>query len=188
MDKEKRSTSYLKLTILIVVLLAIVLGCSYAFLTLSLAGEKTNNIVVGNLSLKLGENTAEGIDLKNAYPVSDETGLTYQPYSFNITNTGNIDSAYTIYLDDEKLDSKDEKRMNEAYVKYSLVKNGVRNDAKKLTAIKTDLGRVLDTGILSVGQTNEYDLRLWIDISADNEVMKSVFSGRIRIEAEQIKE
>ena len=78
--------------------------------------------------------------------------------------------------------------MNEEYVKYSLVRNGVRSSAKFLTTTKTETGRVLDSGILDVGQTNDYDLRLWIADTTENDVMTTTFSGRIRIEAEQIKE
>ena len=68
------------------------------------------------------------------------------------------------------------------------MKNGVRESAKYLTTTKTSSGRVLDSGILSVGQTNEYDLRLWIADTTQNDVMTTTFAGRIRIEAEQIKE
>ena len=186
MDKEERQKRYQKMTILLLVALILSLGGVYAWLTLSLQGKKTSDVVVGNLSLKLNDNT-EGLYLDNAYPVTDDIGLSYSPYSFTLTNNGNIPSNYTVYLDDEEL-TNGSTRMNENYVKYSLVKNGVRGSAKFLNTTNTDLGRVLDSGILSVGQTNEYDLRLWIADTTENDVMATTFSGRIRIEAEQIKE
>lgn len=187
MKNENRQKSYQRLTVIILVLLIVLLGGTYAFLTQSLKGAKTSNVIIGNLSLKLKDDTTDGIYLDNAYPVADSVGLTYDPYSFSLTNNGNIESSYTIYLDDEEL-SSGEVRMNDEFVKYNLVKNGIRGNSKFLSESTTAEGRVLDSGVLSVGQTNEYDLRLWIDENVENDVMTTVFSGRIRIEAEQIKE
>lgn len=186
MSKEERQKKYQKMTILLLVALILCLGGTYAWLALSLQGEKTSDVIVGNLSLKLDDDS-EGIYLDNAYPVPDDIGLSYSPYSFSLTNDGNIPSSYTIYLDDEEI-TDGSSRMNEEYVKYNLVRNGVRESAKYLTTTKTSGGRVLDSGILSVGQTNEYDLRLWIADTTQNDVMTTTFAGRIRIEAEQIKE
>lgn len=186
MSKEEKHKKFQKMTILLLVALVLCLGGTYAWLALSLQGEKTSDVVVGNLSLKLDDNS-EGIYLDNAYPVTDSVGFSYNPYSFSLTNDGNIPSNYIIYLDDEELENG-VTRMNEEYVKYSLVRNGVRSSAKFLTTTKTETGRVLDSGILDVGQTNEYDLRLWIADTTENDVMTTTFSGRIRIEAEQIKE
>lgn len=186
MKKEEKYKKYQKMTIVLLVTLILFLGGAYAWLGFSLEGEKTNSVIVGNLSLELKDNS-EGIYLDKAYPVTDEIGFGYSPYSFNLTNNGNIPSSYTIYLDDEDI-SNESIRMNENYVKYSLVRNGVRESAKFLSTTKTEGGRVLDSGVLEVGQTNEYDLRLWIADTTENDVMETVFSGRIRIEAEQIKE
>lgn len=183
---EVEKNSYPKLTVLILFLLILLLGVAYAWLAISLEGEKTNSVIVGTLSLKISDESS-GIYLTNAYPVTDEIGLGYQPYTFSITNDGNIESNYAIYLDDEEL-SDDLVRMNEGYVKYSLIKNGVIESPKLLTTSKTDQGRLLDTGTLGVNQTNNYELRLWIDKDADNNVMRTTFYGKIRVEAEQIKE
>lgn len=186
MKKEDKYKKYQKMTIALLVILILFLGGAYAWLALSLQGKQTNNVIVGNLSLKL-DNNSEGIYLDDAYPVSDEVGLSSNPYAFSLTNDGNIPSSYTIYLDDEEIEDS-LIRMNEDYIKYSLVRNGVRQNIKFLSTTNTKLGRVLDSGVLESGQTNEYDLRLWIASETENDVMTTIFSGRIRIEAEQIKE
>lgn len=186
MNRIDRQKKYQKITILLLVALVICLGGSYAWLALSLKGEKTNSVIIGNLSLKLQDDT-DGIYLDNAFPVVDEIGLSYVPYSFTLTNDGNIPSTYTIYLDDAEIINGDT-RMNEAYVKYSLVRNGVREGSKFLASTRTDAGRLLESGVLDVGQTNKYDLRLWIADTTENDVMTTTFAGKIRVEAEQIKE
>lgn len=186
MDNEKDRNSYQKVTIIVLIVLILVMGGTYAWLTITLTSTKSNDVVVGNLSLKLADDLKDGIHLENAIPVSDTAGLNYDPYYFSLTNTGSIESNYVIYLDDDTISSGT--RMNDEYLKYSLEKNGSGNEAKFLKDIKTNQGRILDSGTLKVGETNEYNLRLWIDHNVENDVMTTIFSGKIRVEAEQIKE
>ena len=115
--------------------------------------------------------------------------MSYKPYSFTLTNDGNIESTYTIYLvdDDDKIPKGTEKLKDE-YIRFNLVKNGIKENSKLLTEIKSDEGRVLDSGIIQPGQTNSYDLRLWIDNNADYDYMETMFAGKIEIVEEQIKE
>lgn len=187
MEKIVHENSYQKMTVVILSVLILFLGGSYAWLTLSLKGEKTSSVIVGNLSLELKDDKTEGILIENAYPVDDEVGINYNPYSFTLSNTGTLESNYTIYLDDASLPNGNT-RMNENFIKFNLVKNGIRESSKFLKDTKTAQGRVIDSGTLAVGQKNEYDLRLWIDVDTTNAVMNTTFSGAIRVEAEQIKE
>lgn len=186
MKKNSDNSSYVKSTIIIILLLTFALSVTYAWLTLSFSGMKTNNVTAGTLSVVISDES-DGINIENEIPVEDSVGLSYKPYTFSITNDGNITSNYSIYLDDTDL-STGEVRMNESYIKYSLVKNEEKNTPKFLYQTRTDEGRLLDSGTLQVGQTNTYDLRMWIDKDTDNSVMSTVFSGMIRVEAEQIKE
>ena len=188
MKDEKHQRSYQKYTIAVLVMLIAIIGTTYAWLTFSLKGQKTNTMIVGNLSLNL-DNETVGINLEDASPVSENVGMSYKPYSFTLTNDGNIESTYTIYLvdDDDKIPKGTEKLKDE-YIRFNLVKNGIKENSKLLTEIKSDEGRVLDSGVIQPGQTNSYDLRLWIDNNADYDYMETMFAGRIEIVAEQIKE
>lgn len=185
--KKDKSIYYLRTTIVILVILTLALASTYAWLLISLSGTKSNNVVVGTLSLKLEDDITEGIYLENATPVSDETGLRYAPYTFSLTNDGNIPSNYVIYLDNEEI-TEGLTRMNDEYVRYNLVKNGNAGANGLLSSTIKNGSKVLDEGTLQVGDTNTYDLRLWIDKNVDNSVMTTMFAGRIRVEAEQIKE
>ena len=187
MDNKRSINSYQKMTVIVLIVLVVVMGATYAWLTITLTSTKSNDVVVGNLSLKIDDDLKDGIHLENAIPVSDTVGLSYEPYYFSLTNNGSIESNYTIYLDDGSIDSGIT-RMNDEYLKYSLEKNGTGSESKFLKSIKTEQGRILDSGILKVGETNEYNFRLWIDHNVENDVMTTVFSGKIRVEAEQIKE
>lgn len=188
MDKVKEQDhSYIRITVIVLILLTVALSATYAWLALTVTGTKTNSVIVGNLSLKLDDTVSDGIFLDHATPVTDTVGLTYTPYKFKITNDGNIPSDYVIYLDNSSIPDGSS-RMKDEYVKYSLVKNNNIAPSKLLSTVKTETGKVLDSGRLEVGETNEYDLRLWIDEAATEDVFGTVFTGTIRVEGEQIKE
>ena len=123
MDKVKKILITYRTRLLILLpILILLIGSSYAFLSLTLTTTKINTLAVGKLSLKLDDDNSKEINLDNAEPVTDEIGLKYSPYTFTITNDGNINSEYTIYLDDLPL-SDGEERLTDNYVKYSLIKD-----------------------------------------------------------------
>lgn len=165
---------------LIVCLLVLTIGFSYAWYNLTLNGTKESKLVVGTLSLNLDEKSEKGITINNAEPVTDEIGIRYTPYTFSVTNTGNLDSNYSIYLDDLDIDSG-KLRLDDKYVKYSLVKDDEIVATRLLSDI-TGEKRVLDTGSLLSGQTVNYKLKLWVDVNTPNEEQNKVFSSQIRIE------
>jgi hypothetical protein len=162
----------------------LLLGLSFAYLTLTLKGTKTNTLVVGNLSITLDDSTASGISLENAVPMSDTKGLTTTAYTFTITNNGNISSDYTIYLDDTDLETG-ETRMSDSYVKYSLTKNSGSNVIALLSTTGTNPNRILNSGTIAAGVTDTYTLKVWIDSSVTNDVMGTVFRGKLRVIASQ---
>lgn len=186
-EKKDKTSYYFKNTLAVLVILTLLLSAAYAWLMISIQGTKVNKVVVGTLSLKLKDDMTDGIHLENATPVSDTVGLNYDPYAFTLTNDGNIPSNYIIYLDNDLIEDG-LTRMNDEYVKFNLVKNGTVGPNKLLSTIVQNNSKVLDTGTLEVGKTNTYYLRLWIDKDVDNSVMTTMFAGRIRVEAEQIKE
>lgn len=166
--------------------LVLLIGGSFAWLTLTLTGTKTNVIKAGTLSLTLDDNATEGISITEGVPVSDSTGLTTTAYEFTLQNNGTIPSDFTIYIDDVALED-DETRMADRYIKYSLTKDDDVPVTALLNTLGTNPNRVLTQGNITAGTTNRYKLRLWIDSAADNAVMGTVFRGQIRVEASQVK-
>lgn len=179
--KEKGKSRSL---IVIAIVLVLIIGVTYAWLTLTLGGTKTNVIRAGILDLTLDDTTSEGILLEKAIPMFDKKGLETTAYTFTVKNNGTNKVNYTLYLDDEALET-DEVRMNDKYVKYSLIKNDEEVAKELLTEIGENPDRVLDSGIIDGGDTNSYTLRVWIDKDADNDVMGTIFYARLRLVAEQ---
>lgn len=185
---KEKNKSYKIAIILVVVGLVLMITGTFAWLSLTLKGTKSNDIVVGNLSVKIGDSLSEGIKIENAFPMNDAEGEEQDAYTFSITNDGNIPSNYIVYLDDKDIPDS-ETRMLDDDVKFNLIKNSVVATPKLLSSVHDEKGlRVLDSGILEAGETNDYELRFWINNKAGNEVMSTLFSTNIRVEAEQIKE
>ena len=161
--------------------LVVLLGGTYAWLTLQVNGEKTNVLRAGTLSLVLDDTTSGGIKLEKAVPMSDEKGKAGTEYTFTLQNKGTKAASYTIYLDDVALEAS-EKRMDGSKVKYQLTKN-----SKETVALLNTLSdKVLDSGTIDGSTTNTYSLRVWIDSAAETEVMGTILSKELRVEATQV--
>ena len=122
-------------SIVIVVMLTILLGVSYALFQFTLNGTKKTKIKAGILDVRLldsndqpiyltsGNNEVDYvIDLDNQYPITDGDGLSQEPFEFKIKNFGSLTAEYTLYLDDVELEEGEE-RMLDQYIRYSLTKN-----------------------------------------------------------------
>ena len=172
-----------KRLLVVAILLAVIvlIGGTYAWLTLTKTGTKTNIIKAGSLQLVLDDTTSNGILLQNAIPISDTKGLQTDAYTFTLENKGTMAADYTIYLDDIAIDTGKD-RMDDKDVKYSLTKNGTDTNTALLSTLED---RKLDLGTINAKTTNSYTLRLWISSTAGNDVMGKIFNAKLRIEASQ---
>lgn len=197
-----------KKIIALAVALVLLIGGTYAWLTLTLTGTKTARIEAGTLSLELVDEANE-INVENALPVTDDEGKATDPYVFTLNNNGNITSLYTVYLDSAAIE-EGLSAMPQDKVKYSVVKTvktivGSRDSLNEdgdtadtvvsTETLATDVynsgaetisSKMLDTGSLAAGNYIDYELRLWISSEATNDEMKNTaFAGKLRIEATQ---
>ncbi len=180
---EKHKSSWLLLVLCILVV--IVMGFAYAWLTKTLPGTKKYELQAGNLSLLLNEASSASINISEASPMADVDGLAQTTkFTFTLKNQGNITSHYEIYLDDDTIDSGDT-RLAASNVKFSLDKNTTVGTAKRLSDLGNNLSRILDQGEIAAGATNTYALRLWLASDASLNIENQVFSGKLRIEARQ---
>ena len=180
MMKDKKLNKTTKQLFVLALVLVVLLGGTYAWLTLQVTGEKTNVLRAGTLSLVLDDTTSEGIKLEKAVPISDEKGKTGTEYTFTLQNKGTKAASYTIYLDDVALEAS-ETRMDDSKVKYQLTKNS----NEKVALLNTLSDKILDSGEIAGSTTNTYSLRVWIDSAAENEVMGTILYKELRVEATQ---
>lgn len=184
MDKEQKKKLY-KLGLPIIFGTILLIGVSYAWLTLVLSGSKTNVLKSGTLSLIINEDEEATINLENASPISTEEGLMLNGYHFTVKNNGDIPAMYSIYLDDAEIE-EGTTRIDPKYIRYSLEK-----DNTLITEGSSDLLSNLENNLLmnetiGVNGEHKYIIRLWVDYEADSGAMNKVYSGKLRLEAKQM--
>ena len=102
MIKEKNKI--IAIVILILITLIALTASSYALLTKSYKS-KTLSVSVGTLKVDFTEGNA--INLDNTKPMSDSDGMNTTPYTFTITNSGDINAYYTVSNEEELANTLD---------------------------------------------------------------------------------
>ena len=174
----KRESIILSVILLCLILIAV--GMSYAFLKTSFFGTKTSVLKVGSLSLVLDETSGNAITVEDGTPMYDSEGVKQDNYfTFALKNNGVIDSAYTIYLEDQPLDNGDI-RVGQSYVHYNLEK-----DSSVLPAKALEGDQAIDKGIIKKNQTINYKMRLWFANDIPQSEENKVFKAKLNIVGSQ---
>ena len=84
MSNEKK----IYLGISIITITAFLIGISFALWNVNIAQEGINTIKSGCLKLTLTDES-DAINLRNAYPITDNEASNLEPYTFKIENTCN---------------------------------------------------------------------------------------------------
>ena len=190
--EQKKSKRWPVLMLLLFVI--VILGVSFAWLTLSIGSNKVNIIKAGSLSMTLDDETSDGILIQKAIPMSYRQGMETVEYTFTLKNETPSASDYTISLIDENtyvdenneaITITDATRIEDTKIRYILLKDGEEASSDKSSLLSNTTNRVIDTGTLNGNTEIKYSLRVWIDSKATNEVMDKVFNAKIRIDATQ---
>ena len=193
MKKKKNKMNANKIIIAVLTCSFIMLvSLSYAWYHITLENKKDITLTSGSLQLVFSEVDGYVINLENSEPLSDEAGLETNSYRFSIKNTGTIDSNFNLYLDDMEL-GNGQARFEDYYIKYVLFKEEENHDVKTLSLnekFTTDSGvvtRSIGGGTISVGETQNYILKLWIsDATLQKEGGENrAFKAKLRLEAVQ---
>ncbi len=187
---RKNRKNIVALIVTLVLVVTVVFGLSYAWLRLTKNSNTVNKITAGNLDLILDDTTSEGMTLVNEVPRSYRQGMETKEYTFTLTNNSSVSNYKLSLADLEKYTNEDgneivvadENRIDDAKIRYILLKDGEVATADK-SKILTD--RVIDSGTIKKGQTIKYSLRLWIDSRAETEIMGKIFNAQLSLVAEQ---
>ena len=97
----------LKMSLLIVGLLVLIGGISYAAYTWTFNGTLTNNISTSSIELKFLESNTEIINITNALPMYDDEGIYEPSFDFAVTSntTRNVNINYTLTISKLSLDT-----------------------------------------------------------------------------------
>lgn len=177
---NKKMIFLLSLSILITI--AIVAGTTYAYLSVSSEQKKANTIETACFSNSL--TGTDNIDLMS-YPMSNEKGLQLNPYKFTITNNCSDSNNYQIYLN--ILEGTSENLLN--YINYSLdgtyikrLSNMNPSELPSKIGLGVDADNISKSYLIETGSligSKDFNLYLWIDESAGNDIMGSVFKANV---------
>ena len=123
----------------IAIIMVLLIGIAFAYFSTTLNGTKDYVIRVGSLGLRLEEGNE--LTLSSQIPLEDKDGMNLEGFNFSLVNEGNIETDYTIYLDDIPLD-EGETRMPDSAIRYSLTKNSVVGNADNLSNMGVNPNRL----------------------------------------------
>ena len=170
MTKEKNKI--IMIIILVLISLIALVGSSYALLTKSFKSKKLS-MEVGSLKIDFAEGNA--INMDNAAPMTDADGLKSTPYTFTITNSGDINAYYTVSNEEELANTLDT-----SYLRMQLTgSDGYNSGIKTVKDLGTETYKLIDDTLLETGKSVTYELRMWISQDAGNDVQDKVYKSKI---------
>ena len=173
---ERRKYIIISVVVIAVSIISLI-GTSYALLTMNLEGEKEISLTAGILKVDFSE--GDNINLENMAPISDSKGLKTTPYTFTITNTGNIDAYYHISLEENINNTLDNR-----YIKMKMTgSNGYDSGVIKVNGYGKGTFEIYGEDILSPSDKVTYKLWMWLDEEADNSVQGTIYQSKIVVES-----
>ena len=175
--------------LIIIVTLCVIVGVSYAAFKFQQTGTKDNQVTSGTLILELDDEEGTTVSLTGAMPTSDTKGKTLTPYTFTLRNTGTLNSRYRIKLEvDNAAITKDKCEANllDAHnIRLVLTKNDSMQDVTNYDSL-TD--SVIDEDILNANDSNDYELRMWIDSSVTDPALVNGKHFHVKVVVDAIQD
>lgn len=154
--------------ILLIAIIFVAVSLSGTTYSLFIKVDDTNqfNYKTGILDLEFQEENV--IELPEAFPVSDTKGMSYEPYTLSIKNTGSI-----AYIFDLKVsDNDDNKLINSKYIKVQI------DDNLPIT-LKNSNNTLKKNIILYPGETIKFKIKMWLDINTPNTELGKQFNATL---------
>lgn len=177
----KKNVSLLVLSVFAVVLL--VTSVSYAFSQVEDRNTENQVISIGTLDADL--TSIDGaVEIKDIYPIKEELLGDDNKYTFKISNNGDYDLKYTIHLEDNtenvKNDYADYEPLDTSlfrYINYKIDNMGKHNLEE---SYDSETGKMeIMNGILSSDIEEEHFIQFWLDEKAPNSMIGKVLSLNI---------
>ncbi len=174
MTKKK----YIIISVIVIsISLIALIGTSYALLTMTIEGDKKISLTAG--ILKVDFNEGDNINLDNVAPMSDKQGLKTTPYTFTITNTGNINAYYHVSLEEDSNNT-----LSNSYLKMQITgDNGYDSGIIKVNNYGVGTFEIIGEDVLEPSDKVTYTLYMWLDEDADNSAQGKIYQSKIVVES-----
>lgn len=172
MDKTRKKYIVLVIVTIVISVIALI-GASYALLTMTLEGDKKVSLTAGILKVDFAE--GNNINLDNVAPMTDAQGQKTTPYTFTITNTGNINAYYHVSLEEDVNNT-----LPNSYLKMRLTgDNGYDSGVVKVSGYGTGSFDITSEATLKPSDKVTYQLWMWLDYNADNSAQGKEYKSKI---------
>ena len=172
MDKTRKKYIVLVIVTIVISVIALI-GASYALLTMTIEGEKKVSLTAGILKVDFAE--GDNINLDNVAPMTDAQGQKTTPYTFTITNTGNINAYYHVSLEEDVNNT-----LSNSYLKMRLTSdNGYDSGVVKVSGYGTGEFDITSEATLEPSDKVTYQLWMWLDYNADNSAQGKEYKSKI---------
>ena len=172
MDKTRKKYIVLVIVTIVISVIALI-GASYALLTMTIQGDKKITLTAG--ILKVDFEDGNYINLENAAPLTDAQGQKLTPYTFTITNTGNINAYYHVALEEESTNT-----LTNNYLKMRLTNDaGYDSGVVKVNSYGTGNFEIMKEQTLEPSDKVTYTLWMWLDNDADNSAQGKEYKSKI---------
>lgn len=168
----------------------IMISSTYAIFSSVQKQKSYNTLTVGTLKIDFDQSSDDMgniINLNGAYPTSDENGQETSPYSFKITNTGTLAAYYKAKIVDD-IDMINEDGCQDNLLPKDKIKVSINNGTPFLLSSMEANSYIVNDGTLDASASKTFEIRIWIDESAGNEVLGKHYHGKIVVESANTKE
>ena len=166
--KKILSDKKIIITILSIILVLVVMSSTtYALFFKVHTMENTESYTAGILDIKVEEGSK--LELVNSLPITDEEGATLTPYTFTITNVGNLTYTFDLKL----LSTTSNNMINPDYIKIKL------DDKEPVLLSSLSEGIIANDLKLDPGKSVTMSIRIWLSIDTPNTEIGKTFSTKI---------
>ena len=150
----------------IVLVSILMMGSTYSIFTTSDVDEESNVYATGNLDITYTVDS-ESVTITEKEPLAIEDANTVTPYRITVTNNGTVPYMFDLILEDTTTTD---------VIDYQYIMTKVGSlEAKSLGSCTDNI--IKEDIILSVGESVDIDVRVWIsDTVSNTEINKSFFS------------
>ena len=162
--KDKKIIMIILSIILVIIVMS---STTYALFFKTHTLDNTESYTAGILDITVKEGSK--LSLTNTLPMTDEEGAKTTPYTFTITNNGNI--SYTFDL--KMLSTTTSNQINSKYIKVKL------DDNEPVLLSSISSGIIANDLKLDPGKSVTMSVRIWLDINTPNTEIGKKFSAKI---------
>ena len=147
-------------------------GSSYSLITNNLTSNETYGFDIANFDVSFIDNTSISL---TGIPTSDEDGLkNSKEFTFSVKNSSDYDVNYRLDIIDKSIVNMSD------IIRYAYSVND--SEYSEVLSLNDDY-TVMQNRILKVNEVDNYKIKMWLSLSADETYMNKEFQASISLSA-----